>query len=681
MKKKLIILVIFIVILGVVLVGCSSSELTSPRDLKVKNGVFSWNAVEGADGYLVYFNDYVADRFFVSGTSFEANNENIQTSLISGQVNYMWVRAITLDKYGQPDIMSDRSRLDFNYSRKLDTPKNLKARADGTIEWRSVDGAQEYVAMVKMTDGSLKEHKIVAKQGTVGMTGTIKGLAKGTYELYIVARSTGYSDSDATATITFEQLEDDIEEGEPINGWTVTFDMNYEGSTPITAFAEDNRSVSRPEDPTRDGYTFSGWYFDSYCLVEAGFTSKNSKFNVTANTTVYAKWVEKPVVTYPLYVYSDNVTILSGDLYKGDELFRENVLFTVLRGSANWFTVKVDEGVTRVVVKSGLDTVATVAFDKDKPYYKDGESFAEKPADPIIPPQFGVIVKVNGSTVYNLIKNEAPEAANVTSEYYGTFNLNKGDSIEIIDTDGFEYLNYEPTCGFTGIAKVSGEYTVYAKKYDDDGHSIWVSVPEDTGEDSTTVYFYNYSNWDEVYIYIWDGTKNGENWLIQWPGRKIDAVEGHDGWYTAKIPNGFGNVIFNGGIDKPQTTDLTLDPDKPYYNGYMWVDGFDTTSRPPEGETTEKTKIYFYNDKGWTDVYAYAWGSGNNSWPGEKMTKVEGHDGWYVIELEVHKYSNIIFDKGLKSGSNPPNDQTYDLTMPKDDAVYYKNGQWVYSME
>lgn len=681
MKKKLIILVIFIVILGVVLVGCSSSELTSPRDLKVKNGVFSWNAVEGADGYLVYFNDYVADRFFVSGTSFEANNENIQTSLISGQVNYMWVRAITLDKYGQPDIMSDRSRLDFNYSRKLDTPKNLKARADGTIEWRSVDGAQEYVAMVKMTDGSLKEHKIVAKQGTVGMTGTIKGLAKGTYELYIVARSTGYSDSDATATITFEQLEDDIEEGEPINGWTVTFDMNYEGSTPITAFAEDNRSVSRPEDPTRDGYTFSGWYFDSYCLVEAGFTSKNSKFNVTANTTVYAKWVEKPVVTYPLYVYSDNVTILSGDLYKGDELFRENVLFTVLRGSANWFTVKVDEGVTRVVVKSGLDTVATVAFDKDKPYYKDGESFAEKPADPIIPPQFGVIVKVNGSTVYNLIKNEAPEAANVTSEYYGTFNLNKGDSIEIIDTDGFEYLNYEPTCGFTGIAKVSGEYTVYAKKYDDDGHSIWVSVPEDTGEDSTTVYFYNYSNWDEVYIYIWDGTKNGENWLIQWPGRKIDAVEGHDGWYTAKIPNGFGNVIFNGGIDKPQTPDLTLDPDKPYYNGYMWVDGFDTTSRPPEGETTEKTKIYFYNDKGWTDVYAYAWGSGNNSWPGEKMTKVEGHDGWYVIELEVHKYSNIIFGKGLKSGSNPPNDQTYDLTMPKDDAVYYKNGQWVYSME
>lgn len=672
MKKKLIILAIFIVILGVVLVGCSSSELTSPRDLKVKNGIFSWSAVEGADGYLVYFNDYVADRFFVSCTSFEANNENIQTSLISGQVNYMWVRAITLDKYGQPDIMSDRSRLDFNYSRKLDTPKNLKARADGTIEWRSVDGAQEYVAMVKISDGSLKEHKIVAKQGTVGMTGTVKGLAKGTYELYIVARATGYSDSDATATVTFEQLEDDIEEAEPINGWTVTFDMNYEGSTPITAIAENNRSVSRPEDPTRDGYTFSGWYFDSYCLVEAGFTSKNSKFNITANTTVYAKWVEKPVVTHPLYVYSDKATSLSGDMYKGDKLFRENVSFTTLTGSANWFTVKVEEGVTSVVVKSGSNTIATIAFDKDKPYYKDGESFAEKPADPIIPPEFGVIVKVNGSTVYNLTENETPEAENVTSEYYGTFNLNKGDSIEIIDTDGFEYLNYETACGFTGIAKVSGEYTVYAKKYDDDGHSIWVSVPEDTGEDSTTVYFYNYSSWDEVYIYIWDGTRDGENWLIKWPGRKIDAVEGHDGWYTAKIPNGFSNVIFNGN-DKPQTSDLTLDPDKPYYNGYMWVDGFDTTSRPPEGE---KTKIYFYNDKGWTDVYAYAWGSGTNkAWPGEKMTKVDGHDGWYVIEIDTTKYINIIFDNGSGGTGN----QTADLKIGS--KVYYKNDQWVDSME
>lgn len=668
MKKKLIILAIIVLVLGVSLVGCSSSELTSPRDLKVKNGVFSWNAVEGADGYLVYFNDFVSDRFFVAGTSFDANNENIQTSLISGQVNYMWVRAITLDKYGQPDVMSDRSRLDFNYSRKLDTPKNLKAKTDGTIEWRSVDNAQEYVAMVKESDGSVKEYKIAAKQGTVGMSGTIKGLAKGIYDVYIVARATGYSDSDPTATITFEQLEDDIEGLEPVNGWTVTFDMNYEGSASITLIAEDNKAVSKPDDPIREGYIFSGWYFDSYCLVEAGFTSKNSKFNITANTTIYAKWVEKTVVTYPLYVYSDKTTSLSGDLYKGEELFRENISFTSLVGSANWFTVKVEEDVTSVVVKSGTDTVATIVFDKDKPYYKDGESFAQKPADPIIPPVFGVSVKVNGSTVYDLVKNEYPDDANVTSEYYGTFTLNKGDSIEIIDTDGFEYLNYETACDFTGIAKVSGEYTVYAKKYADGGDSVWVNVPEDTGADSTTLYFYNYLGWDEVYVYVWEGSSP----FITWPGRKIGAVEGHDGWYSATVPSGFSNVIFNGGNGNPQTSDLIIDLEKPYYNGYMWVDGFDTTSRPVEGE---KTKIYFYNDKGWTNVYAYVWGSGNNTWPGEKMTKVDGHDGWYVIEVDTSKYVNIIFDNGSGGTGN----QTDDLKIGN--KVYYKNNQWVDSME
>ncbi len=764
MKKKLIILAIFIVILGVVLVGCSSEKLQSPRDLILSNGVFSWNQVEGAEGYLVYFNDNVSDRFFLTTTSFNADNESIQPSLISGQVNYMWVRAVTFDKYGQLDVLSDRSRLDFDYSRQLSTPKKFTAKADGTLGWSSVDGAKEYVAMVVNSDGSIKEYKIEAKQGTTGMSGKIVGLPKGTYDLYIVARAPGYSDSEGTSTITFTQLEG--EDGDVVTpeGWTVTFDMNYEGSESKTVFAENNKAVTRPEDPTREGFIFSGWYFDSYCLIEAEFTSKYSTFNITANTTIYAKWVEKIVKSYPVYIYNDEATSLSADLYKGETLFKENEVFTSLANSENWFTLNVDEEVTSIVVKNGGNTVATVSFDKDKPYYKNGVNYAEKPAESV---QYSVTVNVNGKYQYKLVKNETPEDPNIVSEYYGSFTLNRGDKIVISDADGFEFVNYEEGCGFTGTAVREGEYTVYAKKYadgdsvwvvlpeysifinangsqyelienpapqysqfeyfytiqlnkddvieiiDNDGKeytnyesdcgftgmatadgeyiiyvkiyedgsdSIYVAAPQNTTTENITVYFYNYLGWKEVHAYLWNDSTGKAIEYASWPGNTIKKVEDHEGWYSVEVNTFFEKIIFNDGSsgDGHQTTNLLVNSEKPYYNGYMWVDGFDIESKPVE----VITKIYYYNSQGWSEVYAYCW-TGNTpkvSWPGEKMEKVDGHDGWYVIEIDTAKYANIVFDRGLVDNPQKPKDQTYDLVIPSGNTLYYKNG-WVDSME
>lgn len=764
MKKKLIILLIIVVILGVLLVGCSSAKLQSPRDLLLSNGMFSWNAVEGAEGYLVYFNDNESDKFFLTTTSFDANNESILPSLISGQVNKMWVRAVTFDQYGQPDVLSDRSRLDFDYSRQLPTPKKFTVKADGSIGWSSVDGAQEYVAMVRGSDGNITEYKIEAKQGTTGMSGKIVGLPKGTYDLYIVARAPGYSDSEGTSTITYTQTEG--EDGDVVTpeGWTVTFDMNYEGAEPITSVAENNRAVTRPTDPTREGFVFSGWYHDSYCLVEAEFTSKYSTFNITANTTIYAKWVEKVVKSYPVYIYNDEATSLSADLYKGETLFKENEALASLTNSDNWFTLKVDEDVTSIVVKNGENTVATVTFDKDKPFYKNGENYAEKPAEPV---QYGVIVNVNGNFQYKLGKNNTPEDPNIISEYYGNITLNRGDKIVISDTDGFEFVNYEEGCGFTGTAVRGGEYIVYVKKYED-GDSIWVKLPDraifikvngsqyelienpapeysdseyrytlqlnkddvieifdndgteytnyesDCGftgmatadgehifyvklyEDGSnsiyvetppnlsteniTVYFYNYLKWEEVHAYLWNDSTGKTIEYSKWPGNAIKEVEGHESWYSVEVNTFFENIIFDdgGGGDGHQTADLLVNSEKPYYNGYMWVDGFDTESKPAE----VIAKIYYYNSQDWSDVYAYCWTGSTPkvSWPGEKMEKVDGHDGWYVIEIDTAKYSNIIFDRGLVDNPQKPNDQTYDINIPSGDTLYYKNG-WVDSMK
>ena len=77
---------------------------------------------------------------------------------------------------------------------------------------------------------------------------------------------------------------------------TVTFDMNDGSGTVTTKTVENNKAVDKPEDPTRDGYTFAGWYKDAACSEAYAFTAP-----VTENITLYAKWTkdEQPAPELP----------------------------------------------------------------------------------------------------------------------------------------------------------------------------------------------------------------------------------------------------------------------------------------------------------------------------------------------------------------------------------------------
>ena len=81
--------------------------------------------------------------------------------------------------------------------------------------------------------------------------------------------------------------------------YTVTFNSNG-GSAVASAEVEQNKKVSAPANPTKEGYTFVGWFSDEALTKAWKFDSDV----VTANTTLYAKWeevvapVEKFNVTY-----------------------------------------------------------------------------------------------------------------------------------------------------------------------------------------------------------------------------------------------------------------------------------------------------------------------------------------------------------------------------------------------
>ena len=68
---------------------------------------------------------------------------------------------------------------------------------------------------------------------------------------------------------------------------TVTFNNNYSGSLYSYDTLYHNETLSYPTVPTREGYSFVGWYLDADCTVPYSFSG-----TITEDITLYAKWAE-----------------------------------------------------------------------------------------------------------------------------------------------------------------------------------------------------------------------------------------------------------------------------------------------------------------------------------------------------------------------------------------------------
>jgi uncharacterized repeat protein (TIGR02543 family) len=76
-----------------------------------------------------------------------------------------------------------------------------------------------------------------------------------------------------------------------INGYTVTF--KCDDNTLYTSIVNHGETVTRPDDPAKDGYTFIGWFKKSE-MVEYDFTVP-----ITDNVTLYAQWsIKRYTVTF-----------------------------------------------------------------------------------------------------------------------------------------------------------------------------------------------------------------------------------------------------------------------------------------------------------------------------------------------------------------------------------------------
>ncbi len=97
-----------------------------------------------------------------------------------------------------------------------------------------------------------------------------------------------YSDAACTQAFDFgTPITDDttLYAGWTAKEYTVKFYANYEGGENIVTKVQHGQQAVLPDDPVRDGYSFTGWYAD-----KAGTALFDTEQRITKRTTAYAGW-------------------------------------------------------------------------------------------------------------------------------------------------------------------------------------------------------------------------------------------------------------------------------------------------------------------------------------------------------------------------------------------------------
>jgi len=164
-----------------------------------------------------------------------------------------------------------------------------------TFDKMPVGGATLYASWVPSTDTAYRVQHIrqnldgtystlLETETKYGTTGEMTEAVAKTYEGFTAESFTQKTiAADATTVVEIKYSR---------NTYTITFNTN--GGTPvsdITALYE--APITKPAQPTKEGYNFGGWYQDSALTTE--FTFDKMPY---ANTTLYAKWTEKTDIAY-----------------------------------------------------------------------------------------------------------------------------------------------------------------------------------------------------------------------------------------------------------------------------------------------------------------------------------------------------------------------------------------------
>jgi uncharacterized repeat protein (TIGR02543 family) len=213
-----------------------------------------------------------------------------------------------------------------------------------------------------------------------------------------------------------------------VNRYTVSFESN--GGSPVSVqTATYGSTASKPNDPTKTGYTFTGWFADSGLTTEYSFTTA-----IMGDTTLYANWmINGYTVTY------DGNGATSGSVPTG--------------GSYDYNTAVTVQGNTGSLEKTGYTFVGwNTAADGSGTNYGAGDTITIGAAGMTLYAKWAV----NGYTVtYNGNGATSGSVPTVSSHDYNTSVTVPGNTGSLVKT-GYAFAGWNTAADGSGTGYGAG---------------------------------------------------------------------------------------------------------------------------------------------------------------------------------------------------------------------------------
>lgn len=146
--------------------------------------------------------------------------------------------------------------------------------------------------------------------------------------------------ADAACTVEFDFNSAITQDVTIYAGWLKNYNVVFDtdgGSEVETQVLSEGSFATKPEsDPTKEGFTFGGWYADESCTVIFDF----EKTEITKDTYVYAKWLDENMIVITFDWNFEGGEVIVKEIEKGS---RTTAPADINRGANfvfdGWFTV------------------------------------------------------------------------------------------------------------------------------------------------------------------------------------------------------------------------------------------------------------------------------------------------------------------------------------------------------
>lgn len=176
------------------------------------------------------------------------------------------------------------------------------------------------------------------------------------------------------------------------------------------------------------------------------------------------------------------------------------------------------------------------------------------------------------------------------------------------------------------------------------------SVPKSVPTECDLTINYKSTLGDDVAAYIHQGSSQPAG---VWPGTKMNATVGHEGWYTMHLTLDNStdyNLILNDDGHGNQLKDVTLST-KGKAEAEYWFDGSLSETKPADWKYV--TTIHYLASGMGSTIYNHMWGADvsatgagvGKEWPGGQISENANHSGWYDVvytQNVKHNFSCIF---------------------------------------